>query len=209
MGVSIHYRGRLNDIGQLGALCEELADIANAMGWQSTTLDDDWGQPADARLRHTDTGVHIDGNLGLRGIQIEPVEGSEFLAFFFDREGNLRSPMTMLLLLDGTLTPEQAWISVKTQFAPPELHVRIVALLKYLKKRYISDLEVSDEGQYWETGDIRILTERLDFINAKIEQLSTGLSSGCLGDTSGLSAEQIAEKIEQWFLDRDAEQKGQ
>lgn len=203
MGVTIHYRGRLNDVDQLGALCNELADIANAMGWQSTTLNDDWEQPADARLRHTAAGMHIDGHLGLKGIQMTPVEGAESLDFFFDREGNLRALMTMILLLDGTLDPRDAWISVKTQFAPPEVHVWIVGLLKYLKKRYISDLQVSDEGQYWETGDIRVLREKLDFINAKIEHLSTAFSAGCFGDTLGLSAEQIAARIEQWLLDNE------
>ena len=89
MGVSIHYRGRLDDVGQLAVLCEELADIAAAMGWQSTRLDDDWGQPADARLRGSPSGAHIDGHLGLKGIQITGA-GAESLSFFFDREGNLR-----------------------------------------------------------------------------------------------------------------------
>jgi hypothetical protein len=59
MGVSIHYRGRLNDLGQLTGLCEELADIAVAMGWRSSRLDDDWTQPGDARLRKMPTGAQI------------------------------------------------------------------------------------------------------------------------------------------------------
>lgn len=201
MGVSVHYRGRLDDVGQLSTLCEELADIAHAMGWQSTMLDDDWEQPADARLRHTDMGVHIDGHLALKGVQITPVEGAESLAFFFDREGNLRCPMTVILLLDGTLDPKDASISVQTQFAPPEMHVWVVGLLKYLKTRYISDLEVSDEGQYWETGDVRILKQKMDSIHGWIERLSTGLSWGHLGNMSGLSGDEIAARIEQWFLD--------
>jgi hypothetical protein len=199
MGVTMHYRGRLSDVGQVDALCEELADIAKAMGWQSTRLDDDWEQPPDARLRHTPQGACIDGHLGLKGIQIEPTEDSESLPFFFDAQGNLRSPMAVILLLDGTLEPEQAWISVKTQFASAELHVWIIGLLKYLKKRYLHDLEVSDEGQYWETGDIRILREKMAQVGRYIDQLSGDLSSGRLGDMSGLSADQIASRIEQWF----------
>ena len=74
-------------------------------------------------------------------------------------------------------------------------------MLKYLKKRYISDLQVSDEGQYWETGDVRVLKKKMDFIGGKIEQLAGDLSGGRWGDLSGLSAEQIALKIEQWFLE--------
>ena len=91
MGVSIHYRGRLNDVGQLAKLCAELADIAVAMGWETTRLDDDWEQPADARLRVTPTGAHIAGYLGLKGIVLTPDMGTEPLSFLFDPKGNLRS----------------------------------------------------------------------------------------------------------------------
>jgi hypothetical protein len=201
VGVSIHYRGRLDDVGQLATLCEELADIAAAMGWETTRLDDDWERPADARLRSTPKGAQIDGHLGLKGILLRPDVDAESLSFFFDREGNLRSMMDVVLLVDGTLKPQDAWVSVKTQFASPEVHAWIVGLLKYVKKRCISDWQVSDEGQYWETGDLRLLRERMEFIGEKIEQLASHLSRGRLGDTSGLSAEQIALRIEQWFLE--------
>jgi hypothetical protein len=78
MGVTIHYRGRLNDIGQLARLCDEMADIARAMGWETTRLDDDWERPPDARLRFTSEGAQIDGHLGLKGILIRPnVEAEE------------------------------------------------------------------------------------------------------------------------------------
>ena len=170
------------------------------MGWESTRLDDDWDKPADARLRVTPSGARIDGHLGLKGIQIMLGPKAEPLSFFFDREGNLRSPVDTVSILDRILDPEQAWVSIKTQFASPEVHVWIVGLLKYLKKRYISDLRVSDEGQYWETGDVRILKEKMDLINEKIEHISSKLSSSRLGDMSGLSAEQIASRIEQLFL---------
>jgi hypothetical protein len=204
VGVSIHYRGRLNDGGQLAKLCEELADIARAMGWETTRLDDDWEQPANPRLRFTAAGAHIDGNLGLKGILIRPGGGAESLRFCFDRAGHLRCPIGMVSSLDGTPDPKDAWVSVKTQFASFELHVWVVALLKYLKKRYIADLEVSDEGQYWETGDVQILRERMDLIGRKIDQLATELSSPRLGRVSGLSLDEIVSKIEQWFLeDRD------
>jgi hypothetical protein len=200
MGVSIHYRGRLNDFGQLDSLCEELADIAAAMGWQSSRLDDDRTQPGDARLQSTPTGAQIHGHLGLKGIQITPGSRGESLSFFFDREGNLRLPISMCLILDGTLDPEQAWISVKTQFASPEEHVWMVGLLKYLKKRYLSDLQVSDEGEYWETGDIQILKEKMNLIDEKLDRISREMSSNCFCDGAGLSAEQIALRIEQWLL---------
>ena len=48
---------------------------------------------------------------------------------------------------------------------------------------------------------MRILKKKMDFIGGKIEQLASDLSGGRWGDMSGLSAEQIALKIEQWFLE--------
>ena len=209
MGVSIHYRGRLDDVAQISALSEELADIADAMGWQSTRLEDDWGEPANARLRGSRNGGQIDGHLGLKGVQITPAPKGESLSFFLDREGALRSPMSVLSILDGTLEPEQAWVSVKTQFASPGVHVWIIGLLKYLKKRYISDLEVSDEGEYWETGDVDALREKMDLIGEKLECISSELSSSRFGDVTGLSADQISSRIEQLLLgnkDGNAEQ---
>jgi hypothetical protein len=204
MGVSIHYRGRLNDLGQLGRLCAELTDIARAMGWECTPLDDDWDQPAEARLEVTSAGARIEGHLGLKGVVLTPNVEAESLSFLFDREGNLRSLLDMVSILEGTLRPEDACVSVKTQFGGPQVHVWMIGLLKYLKKRYISDLEVSDEGEYWETGDIRILKGKMDLLDAKLQHLSDDLSSGRLGDLSGLSADQIAARIEQWFLEGNA-----
>jgi hypothetical protein len=205
MGVTIHYRGRLNDVGQIGRLCDELADIAAAMGWESTRLDDDWEQPADARLQHTSAGAKIVGNLGLKGIWIKPDVEVESLRFCFDRDGNLRCPVGMVSILDGTLKPEDAWVFVKTQFGPPQIHVWIIGLLKYLKKHYIADLQVSDEGEYWETGDIRILSKRMDFLNKKIEQIAGKLSSTRLGDASNLSPDEIVARIEKLLRGEDFE----
>lgn len=209
MGVSIHYRGLLNDTTQLPVLSDELADIADTMGWQSTRLEDDWREPANARLVGSSNGARIDGHLGLKGVQITPGPEGESLSFFFDREGALRSPMSMVLILEGTLKPKHAWISIKTQFLSPEIHIWIIGLLKYLKKRYISDLEVSDEGMYWETGDIDVLIDKMDLINAKIECISNELSISRFGTVTGLTAAQIALRIERLLhdnKDRNAEQ---
>jgi hypothetical protein len=197
MGMTIHYRGRLDDTELISKLCDEVCDIANTMGWPSQTLDDDWAKPPDASLGSTGT-VH--GHLGLKGVSILPHPESESLDLFFDRDGYLRSPMTMLLILDGTFESETAWIPIKTQFAGPDTHVWVVGFLKYLKKRYISNLEVSDESQYWETGNREELEKGMAFINSKIELLSSELSSKRMGDLSGLSADEIALRIEQFLL---------
>jgi hypothetical protein len=72
----------------------------------------------------------------------------------------------------------------------------MIGLLKYLKKRYIFDLQVSDEGEYWETGDIRILKKKMNLIDEKLDQIANDLSSNRFCDLAGLSAEEIASRIE-------------
>ena len=52
MGVTIHYRGRLADIGKIKILCDELTQIAEKMDWAYNLLDEDWSIQADARLEH-------------------------------------------------------------------------------------------------------------------------------------------------------------
>ena len=199
MGVSIHYQGRINSINLLPVLVEEIGDIARSMGWPSVTLDDDWSIPADAELT---PGGTIRGHLGLKGIQITPHPDAEPMDLFFDSSGYLRSPITMLMIINGTHNPENACVSMKTQFSSPETHIWVIGLLKYLKKRYISNLHVFDEGACWDTGDRQLLEEKMGIINRALQFLSSSISSGRMGDLSGLSAEEIAERIEQLFKNR-------
>jgi hypothetical protein len=94
----------------------------------------------------------------------------------FDRDGNLRDAMSMIMLRDGALRPEDVRISVKTQFTCPGLHMVIIKLLKYVKKRYVSNLIVKDEGEYWATGNKKTLAAKMKFLGSKIEEVGQLLS---------------------------------
>jgi len=203
MGVTIHYRGHIDSLDQLPSLSEELMEFAESMGWRSVRLDDDWDKAPDANLEVSAEGANITGNLGLKGVIIIPETDGESLSFTFDRDGAIRSPMGMVSILDGSLEPEDDSVSVKTQFAGPKFHTWVGGLLKYLKKKYISDLEVRDEGEYWESGDLDKLKAKMAFLNDKINFLSDRLNSVTLGDTTGLSAEEIADRIESVLRDLD------
>ena len=41
MGVTIHYRGQLDDLGKLNILCDELTQVAEKMDWAYNCLDED------------------------------------------------------------------------------------------------------------------------------------------------------------------------
>ena len=196
MGVTLHYRGTLDDPRRLPALCDELADVAQAMGWSSVRIDDDYDVPLDARLNPGSGGARIDGNVGLKGIVLTPDDGSESLWFCFDRDGQLRSLLGQVLILDGTFKPEESWAFTKTQFSSPERHVWIVGLLRYVQKHYVSNLEVHDDGGYWDTGDLAELRRRMDLINEKIADMTTALSSPRFAALAGKSTEEIVAAIE-------------
>lgn len=38
-----------------------------------------------------------------------------------------------------------------------DTHLTVLKLLRYLKEKYFSFFELSDEGMYWETQDMEIL----------------------------------------------------
>lgn len=202
MGVTIHYRGVLDEPERIRDLQRELADMAQSMGWKHNLLDDDWTVPPNATLVHGQGIATINGNLGLKGISISPGDDCELLSFFVDAGGRLWSIMGMILQCEGLTTADSAWVSVKTQFHSTDIHVWIVGLLKYLQKRYFSDLQVNDEGGFWETGDRAALEAKMRLLNEKMDELEKGMNTESLGDLSDLSAEEIAIRIEDFFEKR-------
>jgi hypothetical protein len=200
MGVSIHYRGKMADISIVDVLCDELALVADKMNWTCTRLDDDWSKPTDATIEVTEKGSQITGHLALKGIAFSIHPRCESLRFFFDACGNLCDPVSMVLINEGALKPEDVWIAVKTQFAGPETHVWIVGLLKYIQKHYLPGLEVRDEGEFWETGNHETLKEKMNLINDKINVISDELSNVTGSNLAKLSGDELASMIEALIL---------
>jgi hypothetical protein len=209
MGVTIHYRGQLADLGKLNILCDELVQIVEKMDWTYNRLDEDWSKPVDVRLEHDERGAHIVGHLGLKGVSFKPHPRCESVSFFFNCDGKLYDPMGVTLISEGSLKPEDAWIAVKTQFAGPETHLWIVGLLKYLKEHYIPDLEVRDEGEYLETGDFDVLKEKMNFLNEKMDAVCSELSRVTGNHLERLSPEELASMIEALLQHKFSDQEGE
>ncbi|MFP4549005.1 MAG: hypothetical protein ACLFQM_12800 [Fidelibacterota bacterium] len=198
MGVTIHYRGRLNNISLLPELEEELIDLAKSMGWNYVKFDDDWNEELHYTQEIKDRSLNMDGNLGLKGIAIIP-PGSEPINFTVDPSGQLSSFFRQMSIIDKETVEAMDWVFCKTQFAEISVHIWIVELLKYLKKKYFHDLEVHDEGEYWETRKLKILQEKREIINTAMDKFSGAFESGELGDLKDASAEEIANSIEAFF----------
>jgi hypothetical protein len=181
MGVSIHYQGGLGAGASLPELVAELEDIALSKGWQVHRIELDAENPV------------------FEGVILEPNDRTESLAFLFDREGRLRN---LVDLICGQFEPDPRcsyFVSAKTQYGDVGTHLWIVGLLRYLKSKYLPDLEVNDEGGYWETGDVPELERRREFLNAKILELTGELSKM---ESRAETPSELADEIEAFFEGR-------
>ena len=176
MGLTIHYQGSIDRIKDIPKLMDELEDIAESMDWMSQRINENESAPI------------------FRGIIINPKGDCEPLCFTFDRAGKLRRLMD--LVSDQVEPTKHSYFnSTKTQFVAIETHAWIIGLLRYLKKHYLSDLSVRDEGDYWETGDLETLKKKKDFLQSKIKQLGEALETeGALPED--FSVDELIARIE-------------
>lgn len=158
MGLSIHYRGGINRTEQIKPLVDELEDIAESMDWMSQRINDDESDP------------------DFYGIIVNPKGDCEPLCFIFDQRGRMRN---LADLITDQIEPTEysEYCATKTQFTSIETHIWIVGLLRYLKKHYLSDLIVNDEGEFWETENRETLIEKKDFLQNKINQLGDAIEA--------------------------------
>jgi hypothetical protein len=74
--------------------------------------------------------------------------------------------------------------------------VALVELLTILKKEFFHDLEVQDEGGYWETRDLAGLTAKRKFLDAAMDQLTEGLNRYGLNREAAEDQEILVARIE-------------
>jgi len=197
MGITIHYRGKMQNIAHLPSLKDELIDIAETMNWEWHELDEDFSKPASARLVVDEGQAEITGHLPIKGLSINLHADCESLDLFFDKEGNLTGPLLFIMVSEGRIKAQEAFLSVKTQFAPAEIHIAIVNLLRFLKKRYIPNMEVRDEGDYWNTSDKEKLIGKMLFLKGKMDTVARALSEIQIENAQSLSLETLAKLIKE------------
>ena len=134
MGVTIHFEGRLRDDDALANVLAIAAEHAESNGWASETLDRDH----DVLNREIDE-ESCDYEGPVRGVALYPHEDCEPVRLEFDAD---------LFVQEFT----------KTQFAGVAIHCAVVALLRDLEPHFV-ELEVFDEGEYWDSGDLERLEE--------------------------------------------------
>lgn len=134
MGVTIHFEGQLKsnaDYDKVMMTAKTFAE-ANAMTFS-------FFEATDKLLQRVKDEEDWDYVGATRGITIQPHEFSDPLLLEFDDNNYLQE-------------------YCKTQFADTITHVKIVQLLQQIQDYFI-DLQVTDEGEYWETGDEELLAQ--------------------------------------------------
>jgi hypothetical protein len=159
MGVTIHYRGRLADLTRVEDFEDRLLDLALEIGG----LGQIWRSHADDQPERM-----------VRGVILNLAPGQESTSLLVSPEGWLIGLVDIEDAEQGRLT-EPPWCFVKTQFGPLEGHVALVEVLAALRREFVPDLEVSDEGGYWETHDLAELARRRGTVQQAIEGLAEGL----------------------------------
>jgi hypothetical protein len=197
MGITLHFKGKLKNKEEINSLKDDLIDIAEIMQWEWDSLDEDWTKPTTAKLEINELQTEIIGHLPLKGIELKLHPHCESLTLYFDKEGNLSTPFSLIMMNEGKLNPEESYISVKTQFAPPDIHISIVKLLEFLKNRYIPDLEVIDEGGYWNSRDKTLLIEKISFLTDKMDIVEGMLLSLDREEFQQYSTNELARLIEE------------
>lgn len=197
MGVTISYRGSLDSLDRVEDFEDRVLDLALELGgeaqlWRTFRDTADEGDrpcvPGQPGEDCAQTGtVASSGRRMVRGLIVDLFPGQEPLSLLISPEGWLIN-LTEIEDAEKGLLDEPSWCFVKTQFGPIEGHVALVELLTVLKQEFFSNLEVSDEGNYWETRDLATLTAKMSFLGAAIKELGKGLQR------HGLTAEAAEDK---------------
>ena len=152
MGITIHYQGRIADKKKLPQMIEELEEISKVHKWNYHILETSFPEGEFPEDEH-------DGML--YGICINPPD-CEILSFTFLRNGRMCGPMQLHNWGQSTDETERNYLYfnfTKTQYAGPEIHKMIIGIFSYIVDNYLTDFQLIDEAQYWETKDEPLMKE--------------------------------------------------
>ncbi len=170
MGLCIYYNGIIDDQASLSGMIKEVKDIAEAFDWKYFVFDKVFPEGSIGKTFYNDN---------IYGINFTP-PGCETLDLCFLSNGRMSSYVNLKFYGNSKDEDEQNYLymlSTKTQYAGIETHKIIIHLLKYLSKKYFKEFNLSDEGEYWETGDEKLLEEKFRLYNALIENVADAIKN--------------------------------
>jgi len=146
MGVTIHFEGTAKSDKDL----EEILSFARSFAINNNMPNFPVIE-SNGKLSRIINETDADYKGPIKGIVIEPHYNCEQLKLEFGKD---------LFMQDYC----------KTQFAPAQIHIAIIGLLKKIQPHF-SNLTVVDEGEYWETEDTRLLEQNMSYIFEQIKNI--------------------------------------
>ncbi|MDQ3017210.1 MAG: hypothetical protein M3R25_10905 [Bacteroidota bacterium] len=134
MGLTIFYSGSIRDMQLIPALVNEVCDICDDLYWRCEIV-----EPSE--------------DIPISGVLFCP-PGSEEIWLTFLPNGRMARPESLFNIvgekknLSGSILLDSI-----VQWAGPDAHMQMIELLKYLSPKYFRRLKVTDESEYWETGN--------------------------------------------------------
>ena len=180
MGVTIHYRGTIDDVAKVETMEDRLLDLVFALGGRATI----WRSYANA-----------DPSRIVRGLMIDMEPGQDTLSLLISPEGHL-TPVFQIKEAEDEPFDEPPYCFVKTQFGRPIGHVAIVHVLDALKQKYFSNLSIMDEGGFYETRDFKELSKKMNFLGQAIKSLAEELRNDGLSHEAAEDPNILASRIE-------------
>lgn len=179
MGITIHYRGTMDDVSQIEDMEDRVIDLAVAMGGRATV----WRSFADH-----------DPTRAIRGVMLDMAPGQETMSLLVTPEGHL---INLCEIEDAEKQPlkEPSSCFVKTQFGSEQGHIAIVYLLDALKERYFSNLSVLDESGFCEHRDTQMLSQQMKRTGDAICGLAKGLQHYGLSSEAAEDPDILASRI--------------
>lgn len=149
MGLSFHYKGKLREPESLKKIIEEVTDIAKANHWSHRVFEEAFPNPVFSLDSNSDS---------VYGICFSPPD-CDVVCVTFLSNGELCPFYNLEVSKIDKKEPDGAYLSVKTQFAGPQIHKQLITIFDYLNKRYFENFDLIDEGNYWETKNEQLLED--------------------------------------------------
>ena len=145
MGITIHFRLRLREDNALHGLLRAVEQYASARKWPTRAITE-----SDVVLQRSSNIGDWEYQGPSAGIEVLPDEFCDPVRLEFGSDS-------------------MAFDFTKTQFAGPSVHREVVELLDSLRP-YLADVEVEDEGEYWESRDVKLLEYNIATCQEKIRE---------------------------------------
>lgn len=187
MGITIHYKGKLDDRARLAEMVDAARLYCAEQRWAVLDVDERIIGKIERVVEARETKIEIEGIEGtdvetvtrlfpiddtLHGILITIDPESEPVWLTFNEAGEM---VYYMALNDAGEYWENKSLFTKTQFAGVDAHVAVCEFLHWLHDHYMPGLKVYDEGGYFESGDVDQLARAFDTLNSAMGQLQAAL----------------------------------